>query len=76
MCGWRNWADGSRGHAYSSFRPSHAASREPFTVDLIMLDDAMQKLVLSVEALRRLVERIKASAEAAGEAYAKHGQER
>ena len=44
------------------------------TVDLFMLEDAMQKLVLSVKALRRLVERLKASAEAAGEAYAKNGQ--
>lgn len=44
------------------------------TVDVLMLDDAVQKLVLSVDALRRLVERIKASAEAAGEAYAKNGQ--
>ena len=44
------------------------------TVDALMLEDAVQKLVLSVDALRRLVERIKASAEAAGEAYAKNGQ--
>lgn len=43
------------------------------TVDVIVLDDAMQKLIQSVEALRRLVERIKVSAEAAGEAYAKNG---
>ena len=44
------------------------------TVDSLMLEDAMQKLVASVDTLRRLVERIKASAEAAGEAYAKNGQ--
>lgn len=44
------------------------------TVDVLMLEDAVQKLVLSVDALRRLVERIKASAEAAGEAYAKNGR--